>query len=106
MLTAVEETAKLTLQTTKEIVALMKATVEQGRQNLPRTTYSRELIELLFLQPYVKIEHLVKNGIAERRTASKYLKQLEEIGVLKSYRAWKETIFINHRLMDLIRNSD
>ena len=60
----------------------------------------------MFAQPYVKIEHLVDRGIAERRTASKYLKQLEEIGVLESYKAWKETIYINTELMKLIRDSE
>ena len=54
----------------------------------------------------MKIEHLVDRGIAERRTASKYLKQLEEIGVLESYKAWKETIYINTELMKLIRDSE
>ena len=57
---------------------------------------------MLFVQPYVKIENLVNHGIAERRTASKYLKQLEEIGILGSYKAWKENIYINRSLMELL----
>lgn len=103
ILTAVEETAKETLQTARGIVSLMEKTIESARTELPKTTYSKELIELLFVQPYVKIEHLVNAGLAERRTASKYLKQLEEIGVLESYKAWRETVFINKQLMELIR---
>lgn len=105
MLTAVEETARLTLETIQQIVELMEATAEQARAQLPKSSYSRELIDLLFAQPYVKIGHLVENRIAERRTASKYLKQLEQIGVLESYKAWKETIYINTRLMELLRRS-
>jgi Fic family protein len=105
MLTAVEETARLTLDTIQQIVALMESTAEEARTKLPKSTYSRELVELLFVQPYVKIGHLVENRIAERRTASKYLKQLERIGVLESYKAWKETIYVNTRLMELLRRS-
>lgn len=102
MISAVEETARHTMELTQSIVSLMEQTTETARQSLPRTTYSRELIGLLFAQPYVKIENLVNHGIAERRTASKYLKQLEEIGILGSYKAWKETIYINRPLMALL----
>lgn len=105
MLTAVAQTAKLTLETSQRIVQLMEETIAYAREKLAKTTYSKELVELLFVQPYVKIEHLVANGIAERRTASKYLKELEQIGVLESYKAWRETIYINRQLMDVIRAS-
>ncbi|TVR66938.1 MAG: XRE family transcriptional regulator, partial [Spirochaetaceae bacterium] len=50
--------------------------------------------------------HVVNHGIAERRTASKYLKQLEEIGILGSYKAWKETIYINRPLMELLNKAE
>lgn len=103
ILNAVEDTAIETLQTAQAIVSLMDETIESARTTLPKTTYSKELIELLFVQPYVKIEHLVNAGLAERRTASKYLRQLEDIGILESYKAWRDTIFINKRLMELIR---
>lgn len=106
MLKAVEETARQTLQMTQSIFELMEQTILHARDHLPRSTHSKELIELLFVQPYIKIEVLVRNGIAERRTASKYLKQLQEIGVLDSYQAWKETIYINTRLMELIKGSE
>jgi Fic family protein len=105
MITAVEEISRLTMDLTQAIVSLMEQTTETARQTLPRTTYSKELIELLFVQPYVKIENLVSHGIAERRTASKYLKQLEQIGILDSYKAWKETIYINRRLMELLNKA-
>lgn len=106
MITAVEETSRLTMDLTQAIVSLMEQTTEMARQKLPRTTYSKELIELLYVQPYVKIENLVNHGLAERRTASKYLKQLEEIGILGSYKAWKETIYINRPLMELLNKAE
>jgi len=106
MITAVKETARVTLEISQAIVSLMERTTETARQSLPRTTYSKELLELLFTQPYVKIEHVVKANIAERRTASKYLKQLEDMGILRSYKAWKQTVFINQPLMELLNRSD
>lgn len=35
----------------REIMALLKRTIEQCRGRLPKTTYSKDLIELLFIQP-------------------------------------------------------
>jgi len=106
ILDAVERTARQTLETIMAIVALMEETIQNARTSLPKTTYSKELVELLFVQPYTKIEHLVRGNIAERRTASKYLKQLEQIGILESFRSWRETIYINRKLMELLRQAD
>jgi Fic family protein len=103
MLKTVEETATDTLAMIVSIMELLDKTIEKCKKELPKTTYSKELIEQLFVQPYTKIEFLVKENIAERRTASKYLKQLEEIGILESYKSWKETIYINKQLYELLK---
>lgn len=99
----VEGTAKDTLETIRQIVELMDKTIEYTRQKLPKTSYSKELIEAVFAQPYTKIEHLVQRGIAERRTASKYLQQLEELQILTSTKEWKQKIYINRQLVDLLK---
>jgi Fic family protein len=104
MLEAVRDTSVATLKLVSDIRTLMDQTIEMCRARLPKVTYSKELIEQLFIQPYIKIDHLTKAGIAQRRTASKYLKELEEIGVLKSFKAWKETVYINTRLYDMLKD--
>ena len=103
MLQAVEVTSIATLRLITAIRDLLEKTIDLCRSRLPRTSYSKELVERLFVQPYVKTEHLVKAGIAERRTATKYLRQLEELGVLDSFKAWRETIFVNRGLYDLLK---
>ena len=65
--------------------------------------YSKELIEVLFQQPYCKVKHLVENNIVARQQASVYLKQLEKMGVLRSVKVGRETLFINIKLYDLIK---
>lgn len=104
MLSAIEVTSLETLETVSTIKNLMDDTVEFCKEKLPKTTYTKELIELLFKQPYTKIDFLVKNGIAERRTASKYLTQLEVIGVLESKKIGKEKLFINTKLYEILKN--
>ena len=66
----------------------------------------KELFELMFNMPYMKIDQLVKNGIAHRETASIYLKQLEKVGLLKTLKIGKSTYYINHRLMELLAKRD
>jgi hypothetical protein len=46
--------------------------------------YSKELIELIFRQPYTKVQFLVDADLAESKTAAEYLKELERIGILKA----------------------
>lgn len=101
VLDAVEETAALTRARILGIRSLLLETIEAVRDKLPRV-YSKELVELLFRQPYTKIQFLVDAGIAKRQTASAYLRELESIGVLRSSRAGKETVFLNVRLYDLL----
>lgn len=103
ILKAVELTAKDTLSIIESIILLMNNSMNICREKLPKTIYSKELIELVFRQPYTKISYLVDAGIGERRTASKYLKALEEIGILESFKLKKEIIYVNKELYDLLK---
>ncbi|MCH8330943.1 MAG: Fic family protein [Bacteroidetes bacterium] len=102
MLDAVEDTSKDTIKTIKAIRGLLDETLEKVKTELPKI-YSKELVEVLFHQPYCKIAHLVDNGIVTRFAASKYLKLLEEIGVLKGEKVGRENLFINIRLYELLK---
>ena len=66
------------------------------------TDYSKELIELLFEQPYCKTAILVERGIAKRQTAAEYLKELEKTGILQSKQAGREVLYLNTRLFNLL----
>lgn len=103
MLAAIEKTAAWTCAKIKAIRDLLEETVIYSKENLPGSVYSRELIDLIFVQPYCKIAYLVEAGIAERKTASVYLKNLEEIGLLRSSQIGREKIYINPKLIELLK---
>ena len=105
ILKAVEKTAEKTLSVSSNIVKIIEKTSRKIKQEKNRI-YSKELVEILFSNVYCKISHLVENGIASRNVASKYLKELESIGVLKSEKVGKEIIYINRDLYDLLKNPD
>lgn len=76
--------------------------MNETREKLPARVYSKELIETIFRQPYTKGQFLVDAGIAKRQTAAEYLRELEKIGILKSHKIGKETLYLNVELYDLL----
>lgn len=101
MLGAVSETARWTTKRIRSIQQLMNETAAYVQANEPHV-YSRELVELIFVQPYCRIRNVVEAGIAKRQTAAVYLKQLAEARVLQEIKVGREKLFINPRLMRLL----
>ena len=98
MLEAVESTSRWTTDKISIVRALMAETTEDVREKLPKI-YTHELVQALFAQPYCRIDNLVERGVAKRQTASTYLKQLVEIGVLEEMSVGREKLYINTRLL-------
>lgn len=103
MLKAIEFTSLKTISKIKSITNLLNETIDFVKENEPKT-YRKELIELLFEQPYSKIEYVVNRLNVERKAGSRYLKKLEEIGVLKSEKLGRETIYVNERLIEILKH--
>ncbi len=105
MLVGVEETCMWTTDKIKAIRELMEHTAEFVQHRLPKI-YSWELVELLFRQPYCRISNLVENNIAKRQTASVYLKQLCEAGVLREIKSGRENIFVHPKYIELLTGEE
>ncbi len=105
MLQAVAQTATWTTAKVKAIQQRQLRATEYVRNNAPKI-YSRELVEIIFTQPYCRIQNLVESGIAKRQTASVYLKTLESIGVLKEIKVGREKLFIHPNFVRLLTSDD
>lgn len=105
ILNAITETSQWTTAKILVIKELHANTAERIKQHAPKV-YSRELVDVIFEQPYCRITNLVERGIAKRQTASNYLATLVEIGVLNEVQAGKEKLFINPSLMNLLYSKD
>jgi Fic family protein len=101
MLQGVEETALWTTDRIHAIRDLFDATVERCRAEAPKI-YSKELVELVFRQPYCKIAFVVDAGIAKRQTASEYLQALERIGILAAEKRGREVIYKHPALVKVL----
>jgi hypothetical protein len=71
------------------------------RERVPKI-YSRELAEIIFVQPYCRITDLVQANIVKRQSASVYLKALTDIGILQELEVGREKVFINPALLNLL----
>lgn len=101
MADAVQETADWTTRKIHAVRALMDHTTDYARRAAP-TAYSREMVELIFAQPYCRIHNVVEAGIARRQTASVYLHQLCEAGILSEHQVGREKLFIHPKYFQLL----
>ncbi len=102
MLEAVEQTSLETIELINSISDLMIKTQDKISQELPKI-YSKDLVEVLFMHPYTKIEFLVDRLNITRQTASKYLSELENIDILKNIQIKNSKFFVNIELFDMLR---
>mgnify|MGYP000165873732 CR=1 FL=1 len=102
MIRGVEYTSDFTLAFISKFRGAMencKALLKKKNSKL----YSEELVEYLFFDFYTKNEYLRNALSISRNTASKYLSELETIGILTSEQVGKEKIYKNNYLYELMK---
>lgn len=105
MLQAVKNTSEWTIAKINSIRQLQEHTIEYIKTHAEKI-YSRELVDVIFEQPYSRISNLVDKGVAKRQAASTYLKKLVEIGVLEEINVGKEKLFLHPKLLALLTNDE
>jgi Fic family protein len=101
MLEAIEDTANKTCAKIHLIRTAMDEAIHLAKTAAP-SVYSKELIELVFQQPYCRIQFVEDAGLAKRQTASTYLKELERIGILVSTSIGRDKYYINSKLYKIL----
>jgi Fic family protein len=100
VLAGVEETSVWTTAKIRAIRALMDDTIRYVRAAAPKMPHA--VIEQVFTQPYCRIGNLVEHGVAERHTASAYLKELVRLGVLEEEKAGRDKVFLHRKYLDVL----
>jgi len=101
MLEAVRTTAEWTTAKIQAIRELLDEKASEIRGKLPKI-YSRELVELIFVNPYCRVNDVVKAGIGRRQTAAVYLNALATEDILEKVKAGRENLYINPPLLALL----
>lgn len=105
VLDAIEDSCLWTTDKIKGIRELMRHTAEYIQRKAPKL-YTWELVELLFQQPYCRIGNVVDAGLAKRQTASVYLKQLADLGILHEVKSGRESLFVHPKYVELLKDDE
>ena len=101
MIECVENTGKQSIMLITGIKLLMQEYKQKIRTALPKI-YSQDLLNNLFKYPYTKIEFLEKDLQISKKTAFRYLEQLEEIGIVNKKKIGKSNFYLNENLFNLL----
>jgi Fic family protein len=102
MLDMVEKSAKADRRRISQIAIIMDSMGNEIRNTLPKV-YSKDLIETLFRLPYTKRKFLADASLGNLKTVGNYLKELEKAGFLKSEQVGKEKLYLNFKLMEILK---
>lgn len=105
ILTAIGRTAQLTTQKIRALLEL-RINTETRMKKVLQTSYSPDLLQLLFTQPYIKIETLVKKELAHRQTASVWLKKMVAEGILEPQKKGRLIYYVHKSLMDILSSGN
>lgn len=104
MIIGVQEVAVSTYLKIHDINILIRDTKEVIQEHGDtRKIYSSELVELLFENPYCKIDFLMRKFEYKRLKATRILDRICQTGVITKYKLGRESIYINNQLMELLK---
>ncbi len=101
MIDGVEQTARETIQTIREIKLIMQEVKELLRNNYK--FYSQDLLNNLFKHPYTKIGFVIEDVGVSRLTAANYLNTLAQDGLLLKQKVGNSNYYVNTRLFNLLK---
>lgn len=105
VLRGIEETARWTVDKIAAIRRLAEAESEYLRTRHPRL-FDRDLVDVIFEQPYCRIRNVVERGLGTRQHASRLLHGLVDAGILREVAAGREKLFLHPRLMLLLTRDE
>lgn len=101
ILEGINITSKNTIELIKMIQNEMNVYKEEFKNKLPKI-YSDELLDSLFYEVYTRINYIEEKCSVTRQTASTYLNQLVDAGLLEYEKVGRESIYKNVRLIKLL----
>lgn len=101
MLAVVEDTSRGSLQLATGIRELMMAYKSRMREALPKL-YSQDLLNNLFRHPYTRVQHVQRELEVSRATATRWLGQLANTGLVEKRRVGRGDYYVNAELCKLL----
>lgn len=105
ILDGIEQTSLQTIQQIQEIKDLMLKHKRKMRSELPNI-YNQDLLNNIFKHPYTKIDFVMTDLRVSRITATRYLDELSQIGMLNKQKFGRDNYYINTDLYNLLGNAN
>jgi Fic family protein len=104
MLEGVEQTSYQTIRLIHGIKGLMLQSKNTMRAEIPKI-YSQDLLNILFNHPYTKIAFVERELNVSRITATRYLDELDRVGIMQKVKLGRENYYVNGPLYDLLQRA-
>lgn len=101
MLDAVTRSANSTVRKINVIRACQRDIAERARKTT-KGGQNAQLLDLLFEQPYCRINSVVERCDVSRPTAANWLHALADEGFLREVKRGKELLFVNHEFLEVL----
>ena len=102
ILSAVEHTSRDTVARIEAMRALMDDILHRAQVGKSRAVERQGFIELLFKWPYCKISIVEQSLGCSRLTATRYLNEMTDLGLLERIKRGREYYYVNARLINLL----
>jgi Fic family protein len=101
MLEGVRETSAWTYQKIQAVLTQMELAITHIKAH-SAGLYSYEMVQLIFEKPYCRIADVVSRMDVRRQAASRYLKNLCDIGMLREIKVGQEKLFLHPHMIALL----
>jgi Fic family protein len=101
MLDVVRESATSTINKIGAIRTCQDDIAERARATTPGGRNAR-FLEVLFEQPYCRINTVVERCEVSRQTASSWLHALADAGHVRAAKVGREVLFVNHEFLEVL----
>ena len=102
MLRAVENTSNITFHKINDIVSAKDSILEYVKNDKRKFRNPESLVTSLFTQPFIKVKHLVNEGIYSENTARDYLNNLCDMNVLEKKEIEGHHYYLNLELYRIL----
>ena len=97
----IEDASRASLQLVSKIRELLMEYKLRMRENLPKL-YPQDLLNNLFRHPYTRVRHVQRELEVSRATATRWLGQLANIGLVEKRRVGQGGYYVNAELCKLL----
>lgn len=102
MIQSIEDSAILLLEKTRSFIQLRKKFKDQLEKYTDYFLPADELLEVLFLKPYIKPKMICSTLGCHRQTAYTYLDHMVKMGLLLEKSSGREKLYLNKEYSDLL----